>query len=249
MRTLDVQQSAWIHRARARRHGNAFERRKAHRGVDRASIANGRDRAATTEVADDQSPRSFRCRAARLHARQTTGRRARGSRTAGSPSPRARFEGSHRSWPRPAWWRGKRCRTRRRADARAATSVRRRSLQVRERCEVAQSARGPRSTRAPRRRSPSARRDVLRGRRGDRRRRPPPDERPRDRSTTSTRLVLPDDVQLEAGGPGVDDENREHALSRARSSRGSPDRRRRARAYTREPRDAGPPSPAADVRR
>ena len=62
-------------------------------------------------------------------------------------------------------------------------------------------------------------------------------------------LVLLDEMQLEAGGSGVDDENGGHALRKARSSRGSPGRRRRAHACTREPRDAGAPSPVADVRR
>ena len=60
MRTLDVQQSTWIHRARTGRHGNAFERRKAHRRIQGAPVTNGRDRAATTEVADDQPPSSLR---------------------------------------------------------------------------------------------------------------------------------------------------------------------------------------------
>ena len=180
MRTLDVQQSAWIHRARARRHRNALERREAHRSIDRASIANGRDRAATTEVADDEAPSSL---CAEQFGRTLGGPLNGEPVKAVSPDPPVLAPGSRYRVgrrPRPACRHGKRCRTLRREDARAATSVRRRWLQVRGRCEAAQSARGPRSTRAPRRRSPSARRDALRGRRGDRRRRSPPGERPRD---------------------------------------------------------------------
>ena len=247
MRTLDVQQGAWIHRARTRRHRNAFERREAHRRVQGASITDGRDRAATTEVAHDQAPSS-------LFAEQF-GRTLRGPLNgepveAVPPDPPVLAPGSRNRVGRGLG-----------RHAGVECGVEHRDVRMRGQqppCVVD----GFECGRVVKWRNL---RELLDRRAHlvvDHRRL---DEMPSVDDTVTDRtdllrangleilddlhaLVLHDEVQLEAGGPGVDDENREHALSRARSSRGSPDRRRRAHAYTREPRDAGPPSPAADVR-
>ena len=50
----EIDQGAWVDRARARRHRNALERREAHRRLDRAAVEDGSHGRTAAEVAHDQ---------------------------------------------------------------------------------------------------------------------------------------------------------------------------------------------------
>ena len=224
--------SARIDRAGSSRHRDALEGREAHCRIDRASALarpspNCHRRGGRRPGADSHQ----RHPEAQTPARQTTARTARGSRSAGFPTPRATSAVARRSRPRSgivAW--NEPCRRPRRAARWERHVSPRRCPQAPVRCE------GERSSRS----SPIDARTASSISVGSTRCLPPwttrwptasmsGEERASNDSTASNALVWEDKVELEARRAGVDDEDRPHGLRTARSSRGSRDRRRRAR--------------------
>ena len=151
-----VEERAGVDRAGARRHRHALERAEAHRRVDRAPVAHGRDRAAAAEVADDE-PRHAHLLGAPLH------RQAVEAVAADAPvAPALRH--ARTSPPRRESSRGRPCRRPRRAGRPAARAAPPRSRAAPARCAAARAPRASSISRANRRR---------RSRTGSRKRAPP----------------------------------------------------------------------------